>query len=148
MRRIGKFYGGGGFEAEVTYENKRANKVREETTFGGMTGVSSFDGKTGWKIEPWAGKKDPESLGEDETKGIVEDAEFDDPLFNYQQRGNKVELIENSIRWKAMERSTNSRLRSPATRRRAHVLSRRRIVRADQVRGEAHRARRRKLFRG
>jgi photosystem II stability/assembly factor-like uncharacterized protein len=94
VRRIGKFYGGGGFEADVTYENKRGGgKVREETTFGGMTGVTSYDGKTGWKIEPWAGKKDAESLGEDETKGIIEDAEFDDPLFNYKERGNRVELI-------------------------------------------------------
>jgi photosystem II stability/assembly factor-like uncharacterized protein len=93
IRRSGRFYGGGGFEAEVTNENKRPNKVREEITFGGMTGVTSFDGKSGWKIEPWGGKKDAETLGEDENKGIIEDAEFDDPLFNYQARGNKVELI-------------------------------------------------------
>jgi photosystem II stability/assembly factor-like uncharacterized protein len=95
LRRSGKFYGGGGFEAEVRYENKRPNKVREEFTFGGMTGVNAYDGKSGWKIEPWQGKKDAESLSEDEIKGIVEDAEFDDPLFNYQQKGNKVELIGN-----------------------------------------------------
>ena len=93
VRRSGKFYGGGGFEAEVTYENKRPNKVREELTFGGMTGATSFDGKNGWKVEPWAGKKDAETLGEDELKGIIEDAEFDDPLFDYRQRGNTVELI-------------------------------------------------------
>src|ERR1019366_6222 len=93
VRRSGKFYGGGGFEAEVTYENKRPNKVREEITFGGMTGATSFDGKNGWKIEPWGGKKDAETLSEDETKGIIEESEFEDPLFNYQQRGNKVELI-------------------------------------------------------
>jgi len=93
VRRHGKFYGGGGFEAEITYENRRPNKVREEFTFGGLTGVTAFDGKSGWKIEPWAGKKDPEPLGEDETKGIVEDAEFQDPLFNYKERGNTVALI-------------------------------------------------------
>ena len=93
IRRTGKFYGGGGFEAEVRYENKRPNLVREEFVLGGMTGVNAYDGKTGWKIEPWQGKKDAESLSEDEIKGIVEDAEFDDPLFNYQQKGNKVELI-------------------------------------------------------
>jgi len=29
VRRIGKFYGGGGFEARLTNENKRPNKVRE-----------------------------------------------------------------------------------------------------------------------
>jgi photosystem II stability/assembly factor-like uncharacterized protein len=92
VRKTGKFYGGGGFEAVVTNENRRPNKVREEFTFGGMTGVTAFDGTAGWKIEPWSGKKDAEPLGENETKGIVEDAEFDDPLFNYRERGNKVEL--------------------------------------------------------
>ena len=93
VRRHGKYYGGGGFEADVTNENRRPNKVREEFTFGGLTGVTAFDGKSGWKIEPWAGKKDAEPLGEDETKGIVEDAEFDDPLFNYKERGNTVALV-------------------------------------------------------
>jgi photosystem II stability/assembly factor-like uncharacterized protein len=93
VRKSGTFYGGGGFEAKVTNENRRPNKVREEFSFGGMTGVTAYDGKSGWKIEPWAGKKDAEPLGEDETKGIVEDAEFDDPLFNYKERGNTVEFL-------------------------------------------------------
>ena len=93
VRRYGHFYGGGGFEAVIAYENARPNKVREEFTFGGLTGVTAFDGKTGWKIEPWAGKKDAEPLGEDEMKGIVEDAEFGDPLFNYKERGNTVSLV-------------------------------------------------------
>ena len=93
LRRSGKFYGGGGFEAQVKNESKRPNKVREEFAFGGMVGVNAYDGKTGWKIEPWQGKKDAESLSDDELKGIVEDAEFDDPLLNYQKEGNKVELI-------------------------------------------------------
>ena len=93
VRKSGKLYGGGGFEAVVTNENRRPNKVREEFTFGGMTGVTAFDGKSGWKFEPFGGKKDTETLSEDEAKGIVEDAEFDDPLFNYRERGNKVELV-------------------------------------------------------
>src|SRR5437867_1938930 len=93
LRRTGKFYGGGGFEAKVQNESKRPNRIREEFNFGGMTGVTAYDGKNGWKIEPWQGKKDPEPLGEDETKGIVEDAEFDDPLLNYREEGNKVELL-------------------------------------------------------
>src|SRR5881396_1705250 len=93
VRRSGKFYGGGGFEAQVKNENKRPNKVREEFAFGGMVGVNAWDGKSGWKIEPWQGKKDAESLSEDEIKGIVEDAEFDDPLLDYQKKGNKAELV-------------------------------------------------------
>jgi len=93
LRRTGKYYGGGGFEAQVKNENKRPNRVREEFVFGGMTGVTAYDGRAGWKIEPWQGKKDPEPLGEDETKGIVEDAAFDDPLLNYREQGNKLELV-------------------------------------------------------
>src|SRR5687767_13372517 len=93
ISRTGKFYGGGGFEANVRNENKRPNKVRLEFAFQGMLGVNAWDGRSGWKIEPWQGKKEPETLSEDEVKSIIEDAEFDDPLFNYQQKGNKVELI-------------------------------------------------------
>ena len=93
LRRSGKFYGGGGFEALVRYENKRPNLVREEFSFGGMTGVSAYDGKSGWKIEPWQGKKDAEPLGEEELKGILEDSQFDDPLFDYRRKGNQVELV-------------------------------------------------------
>src|SRR4051812_43784733 len=52
VRRTGKYYGGGGFEAQVRNENKRPNKVREEFSFGGMTGVNAWNGKAGWKIEP------------------------------------------------------------------------------------------------
>ena len=90
VRRTGKFMGGGGFEANVKNENKRPNKVREEFAFGGMVGVNAYDGATGWKIEPWQGKKDAESLSEGELKGIVEDAQFDDPLFD---KSNRIELV-------------------------------------------------------
>jgi hypothetical protein len=93
LRRTGKFTGGGGFEAAIVQENKRPNKVREEFVLQGLTGVNAYDGTTGWKIEPWQGKKDPEALSEEEMKSIVEDADFDEPLVNYQQKGNKVELV-------------------------------------------------------
>jgi len=93
LRRAGTFNGGGGFEAAVLQENKRPNKVREEFSLQGMTGVNAYDGKTGWKIEPWQGKKDAEALSEDEMKQIVEDADFDEPLVHYQQKGNKVEFV-------------------------------------------------------
>ena len=93
LRRTGKFTGGGGFEAVVIQENKRPQMARQEFTIQGMTGVTAYDGKTGWKIEPWGGKKDAEALGEEEMKGIQEDADFDGPLVNYQQKGNKVEFV-------------------------------------------------------
>ena len=93
LRRTGKFIGGGGFEAIVVQENKRPNMVREEFTLQGMTAINAYDGKAGWKIDPFGGKKDPESLSEDEMHGILLDADFDEPLINYSQKGNKVELV-------------------------------------------------------
>jgi len=91
LRRTGKFTGGGGFEAVVVQENKRPSSVREEFSIQGMTGINAYDGKNGWKIEPWQGKRDPEALGEEEMHGILDDADFDGPLVNYQAKGNRVE---------------------------------------------------------
>jgi hypothetical protein len=89
----GKFIGGGGFEAVIRSENKRPNLVREEFTIQGMTSVNAYDGKNGWKIEPWSGKKDPESLGEEEMRQILESSDFDGPLVDYQKKGNTVKFI-------------------------------------------------------
>ncbi len=93
VRRSGKYTGGGGFEAKVVEEKKRPNQIRQEFAIQGMVGVTAYDGKKGWKIEPWQGKKDPEALGEEELKSIVEDSDFDGPLVNYQAKGNKVEYL-------------------------------------------------------
>jgi outer membrane lipoprotein-sorting protein len=93
LRRSGKFTGGGGFEAQVVQENKRPEKVRQEFTLQGMTGVNAYDGSRGWKIEPWEGKKDAEPLGEDELKDILEAADFGGPLVNATAKGNKIEYL-------------------------------------------------------
>src|SRR6185503_11162095 len=93
MRRTGKVIVGGGFEIPMVEENKRPNSVREDITIQGLVGTNAYDGKVGWKIEPWQGKKDPEALGEAELKGILEDADFDGPLVNYKEKGNKIEFV-------------------------------------------------------
>jgi len=93
VKKTGKFTGGGGFEARIAEENKRENMIRQEFTLQGMTGITAYDGKEGWKIEPFQGKKDVEPLGEDELKQIVEDSDFDGPLVHYKEKGNKVELV-------------------------------------------------------
>jgi photosystem II stability/assembly factor-like uncharacterized protein len=93
VRRTGKAMAGGGFEIVMRQENKRPNSVRQEMSMMGLTGVIAYDGQHGWKIEPWSGKKDAEPLGEEELKAILEDADLDGPLVNYQQKGNRVEFL-------------------------------------------------------
>ena len=93
LRRTGTFTGGGGFEAAIIEENKRQGKVRQEFSLQGLTGITAYDGHSGWKIEPWQGKKDPEPLGEEQMKQILEASDFDGPLVDYQRKGNKVEYV-------------------------------------------------------
>jgi outer membrane lipoprotein-sorting protein len=93
IRTTMKFTGGGGFQAVIINEAKRPNKTREEFHLQGMIGVSAYDGKNGWKIEPWQGKKDAEAMSEDELKAYMDNADFDDSLINYKERGIKVEYL-------------------------------------------------------
>ncbi len=93
LRRTGTIFAGGGFEIAYRQLNKRPNKVRTEITLQGMTAYVVYDGAAGWKIMPFQGKKDAESVGEDELKGLLDDATFDDPLFDYKRKGNTVELV-------------------------------------------------------
>ena len=93
LRRTGRFIGGGGFEAKLVEENKRPNLVRQEFQFQGMTGVTVWEGTTGWKIEPWQGKKDVESLGEEETKALIAESDLEGPLFNAKEKGNTIEYL-------------------------------------------------------
>lgn len=93
IRRTGKVIAGGGFEIPIVEENKRPNFVRQDIAIQGLVGTSAYDGKTGWKIQPWQGKKDAETMGEGEMKAIIEESDFDGPLVNYKAKGNKVEYV-------------------------------------------------------
>ena len=92
IRKVGRYTFGSGLEAKYSEDSKRPDLVRQELVLQGMSGITAYDGKTGWKIEPWQGKKDVEPLGEEEMKQVLEDADFDGPLVHYQEKGNKVEL--------------------------------------------------------
>src|SRR5215212_1690811 len=93
IRRVGRYDGGGGFNARLLQENVRPGRVREEFEFSGMTGITAWDGTDGWTIQPFRGKKDPEPLSEAAKKSMIEDADFDGPLVNWKAKGNKLEYL-------------------------------------------------------
>lgn len=92
MRASGKF-SAGSFRAAFLQENKRPDKVREEFILQGLAQVRAYDGKAGWQVNPFGGRKDPELLAEDDMKDLVVDADIDGPLVGYQQKGHKAELM-------------------------------------------------------
>src|SRR3954471_5584124 len=76
-----------------TEVRKRPDFIRGEVSLQGMTAVNAFDGKEGWKISPFQGRKDPEKMSADDVKGLVEDSEFDGPLVNWKEKGSTVEYL-------------------------------------------------------
>lgn len=83
----------GFFRADILQQNKRSDKIRQEITVQGLTQVQAYDGKSGWQINPFGGRRDPEMLSQDDTKGLQVDADIDGPLVDYKKKGNKVELV-------------------------------------------------------
>jgi outer membrane lipoprotein-sorting protein len=83
----------GGFEFGYTQINKRPDMVREEYALQGMSIIQAYDGKNGWQIDPTQGKRTPEALGEEDLRGLLEDAAFDGTLIGYKDRGATVELL-------------------------------------------------------
>jgi len=72
---------------------KRPGEVRTESTLQGMTAVQAFDGKDGWQISPFRGRKDPEKMSADDVKSLVEDAEIDGPLVDWKAKQSTVEYL-------------------------------------------------------
>jgi hypothetical protein len=93
VRMTGKMMMGPGMEAPMTLEMKRPGSLRLDFTFQGMTGTQAFDGKTGWSIIPFGGKKDPEPMSPEDTKQAEEEADIDGPLVDYKAKGHTVELL-------------------------------------------------------
>jgi hypothetical protein len=92
LRATGKMQQGS-FIAQVGADSMAPNLLRQTFTVQGMTQIQAYDGKTGWKIAPFEGRKDPELLGEEELRDLMEDANFLGPLVDYQAQGNKIEYI-------------------------------------------------------
>jgi len=96
LRMTGKIYIDNPYvkiTAGIEVEKKRGNLLREDVTIQGMTQVQAYDSSTGWQIQPFQGRKDPELMGEDDTRDLMEESDIDGALVDYQAKGNKVEYL-------------------------------------------------------
>jgi hypothetical protein len=58
-----------------------------------MTQVDAYDGKEGWKISPFQGRKDPERMSADDVKSLMEDAEIGGPLVDWKAKQSTVDYL-------------------------------------------------------
>ena len=93
VKMSGKMSMQGGMEAPFVFEKKRPDKLRIEFIVQGITGIQAYDGATAWALMPFTGSKDPQKMTADDTKDMVEQADFDGPLVDYKAKGNTIEYV-------------------------------------------------------
>src|SRR5206468_10632296 len=72
---------------------KRPGEVRTEGAIQGMTQIEAYDGKEGWRVSPFFGRRDPERMSADDLKALQEQAEIDGPLVDWKEKGSTVEYL-------------------------------------------------------
>jgi len=94
VRRSGQLIvNGGQFVLGIVETRRRPDSIRNDVSLQGLTQVESYDGKEGWKIDPFGGRKDPERMPADDLKGLVEDSDISGPLLSREERGAKLEYL-------------------------------------------------------
>ena len=95
LRLTGKLLVQQGGEIELGYLEikKRPDEVRTEASLQGMTQIQAYDGKEGWKVSPFFGRKDPERMSADDVKALIEDSEIDGALVDWKAKGSTVEYL-------------------------------------------------------
>ena len=84
-----------GFDVQMTYEEivARPGSIRINATLQGLTVVQAYDGASGWQIQPFQGRKDPESVSADDVKSLAEEADFDGTLIDYKAKGATIDNL-------------------------------------------------------
>lgn len=94
LKRTGRFViPGANMQLAVTEVRERPGLLRQELTLQGLTQVVAWDGREGWSIQPFGGRKDPERMSADEAKLLALAADIDFPFVDYKAKGARVEYL-------------------------------------------------------
>ena len=67
--------------------------VRADASLQGLTLVQAYNGKNGWRINPFEGRKDAAQMGADEARSLADEAIIQGALLSAVARGSKVEYL-------------------------------------------------------
>lgn len=94
LRREGRLIvNGGQFVLDVQETKQRPESIRTEVSMQGLSQVQAYDGKEGWRIDPFGGRKDPERMPADDVREYAEDASIDGVLADAAAAGQKIEYL-------------------------------------------------------
>lgn len=83
---------------ELTYDETRAHEAKGDATridaaLQGLTLVQAYDGASGWRINPFQGRRDAEKMTEDEARSMADSALIDGVLLSAKKQGAKVAYL-------------------------------------------------------
>ncbi len=96
LRLAGKLaVAGDGWSLELAWVQlaKRPGMVRVDATSQGLTAIRAFDGKEGWRVQPFGGRRDPERVAADEARELARLADLDGPLVGWKEKGIALEYL-------------------------------------------------------
>lgn len=92
VRFEGRLVFPGGFE--LTYAETRAGgAARVESALQGLALVQAYDGKAGWRINPFEGRKDAEAMSDDEARSLADSASIPGVLLAARTDGSRTAYL-------------------------------------------------------
>lgn len=83
----------GDFQLKYEEVRTRAGDVRVDMALQGLTLVQGWDGKTGWRINPFEGRKDAERMSDDEARSLADTGSIRGPLQRAASLGSTVTYL-------------------------------------------------------
>ncbi len=94
LRRKGRFViPGRSILITVSEVNARPGRIRQESTYQGLTQIQAFDGEKGWQVQPFEGRKEPSMMSEDDAKPFRLAADLDGPFVDAKAKGHALEYL-------------------------------------------------------
>jgi len=87
-------YSMAGIESGFTIYRARPDKIRVESQFQGSGVIQAYNGERGWMVAPSMGVPEPKEMTTNELKSLLNQAEFENPLWKFEEKGSRLELIE------------------------------------------------------
>ncbi|HYS09925.1 MAG TPA: hypothetical protein VEP66_14350 [Myxococcales bacterium] len=84
---------GSAIEMAWAQVQKRPGSFRSEVTRQGLTAVQAWNGKEGWKLSPFRGRREPERASQDDARALAQDADIEGHLVSWREKGSKVEYL-------------------------------------------------------